>query len=93
MTTRVTSTLAATLSAIVPSQDFPGVVVRLLPDTITLAVVPAAAAVGGALFAIVGIARHASGERVRRLVLAGNLAGAATGLVAFIAAVAANGFS
>jgi hypothetical protein len=93
MTKALTSSLLAMLSAIGAARDVPCIVVRLLPDTITLAVIPAAAAVGGALFAVAGLARHAGGERIRRLVLAGNLAGAATGLVAFLAAVAVHGLA
>ena len=73
--------------------DALAVTVQLLPDSVTLTLVPACAAFGGALAALAGVARGVSRPRVERLLLAGNLVGAAVGLAALALAVAAHGLS
>jgi hypothetical protein len=67
--------------------------VRWLPEEITLALVPAAAATTGLLLALFGVIRRESPERLRRLVLVGNLLGAAVGLAGFLTAVLLEAFA
>lgn len=67
--------------------------VRWLPQEITLALVPAAAATAALLLALFGVLRRESPERLRRLVLVGNLLGAAVGLAGFLTAVLLEAFA
>jgi hypothetical protein len=73
--------LAAAIATLVATR------VQLLPDVIDLSLVPTAAGAVGLLFAAYGAARRFGPERLGRVTLFGNLAGATVALLGILIAL------